>query len=274
MLDTAQHEPSAASFGCELGVDLLLDLGALAREDLPHRVAREQRVDDALHRRAHQIRVEVVRVAPSTVCAMRRAVDSSSIVQVTGASAISEERTLQYFVTESSTARASFCALVPGAETTKCSTAAASRRGVSVTRCASTRTRSACTGVRCLARIDTTSVAAQVAIAARSRSKGLGAALASPSTRTLGPSTRPASNSLPRTHTASIGPCATVSDSAFIWKLIWGALKPSARPAPWPTAGALGRVGSATRRAPGRAPSSTLPLGSPASQAADAGDDP
>ena len=37
------------------------------------------------------------------------------MVQVTGASAMSEERTLQYFVTESSTARAAFAAVAPGA---------------------------------------------------------------------------------------------------------------------------------------------------------------
>ena len=37
------------------------------------------------------------------------------MVQVTGAAAMSDERTLQYFVTDSSTARAAFAAVAPGA---------------------------------------------------------------------------------------------------------------------------------------------------------------
>jgi hypothetical protein len=37
-----------------------------------------------------------------------------SMLQVTGAAAISEERTLQYFVTDSSTARAAFSGVMAG----------------------------------------------------------------------------------------------------------------------------------------------------------------
>lgn len=109
------------------------------------------------------------------------------MVQVTGASAISEERTLQYFVTESCTARAAFTAVVPGAVIAKWSLAAARRLGVVPTRCASTVMWSAFTGVRCFARIATRSLAAQVAIAASSTSKGLGPLLASASMRIVGP---------------------------------------------------------------------------------------
>ena len=60
--------------------------------------------------------------------------DSSAIVQVTGASAMSEERTLQYLVTDNSTARAALAAVVPGAVIAKCRLAAARRRGVVSTR--------------------------------------------------------------------------------------------------------------------------------------------
>src|SRR5882762_8952253 len=55
----------------------------------------------------------------------------SSIVQVTGASAMSDERTLQYLVTDSSTARAAFCTVMAaGPCSVKCRTAEASRRGI------------------------------------------------------------------------------------------------------------------------------------------------
>ena len=60
------------------------------------------------------------------------------MVQVTGASVLSEERTLQYFVTESSTALAAFAAVVPGAVIAKWSFAAARCLGVDSTRCAAT----------------------------------------------------------------------------------------------------------------------------------------
>src|SRR6185312_14070808 len=136
-----------------------------------------------------------------------RSQGSRSRVQVTAASALSEERTLQYLVTDSSTARAAFAAVVPGARMVKCSTAAASRRGVLATRSASTATCSDCTGVRCFCRMVTTSVAAQVASAASSTSTGLGALLASPSTWIFGPPVRCASNSLPPVQSTSIVGC-------------------------------------------------------------------
>jgi hypothetical protein len=60
--------------------------------------------------------------------------DSSATLQVTAASAISDERTLQYLVIESSTARAALAAVVPGALMVKCNAAEASRRGVAWTR--------------------------------------------------------------------------------------------------------------------------------------------
>ena len=55
------------------------------------------------------------------------------MVQVTGASAMSEERTLQYLVTASSTALAAFAIVAPGAAIAKCMLAAARRRGVAAT---------------------------------------------------------------------------------------------------------------------------------------------
>ena len=54
-----------------------------------------------------------------------------------------EERTLQYFVTESSTALVAFSSVVPGAVTLKYKMTDAKRRGVESTRLASTRTLSA-----------------------------------------------------------------------------------------------------------------------------------
>ena len=142
--------------------------------------------------------------------------DLSSTVQVTGASAIREERTLQYLVIESSTARAALACVVPGAVMVKCRMAEARRRGVAATRCASIITWSALTGVRCFCSIVTTSVDAQVAMDASSTSKGPGAVVASPSIRILGPRGRPAWNSRPRTHSTSIAAaCGTVADCDF-----------------------------------------------------------
>ena len=48
--------PSAASFGRSSALDRLLDLGALGREDLAHRVAREHAVDHAVHGRLDELR--------------------------------------------------------------------------------------------------------------------------------------------------------------------------------------------------------------------------
>jgi len=142
--------------------------------------------------------------------------DLSSTVQVTGASAIREERTLQYLVIESSTARAALACVVPGAVMVKCKMAEARRRGVAATRCASIITWSALTGVRCFCRIVTTSVDAQVAMDASNKSKGPGAVVASPSIRILGPCGRPAWNSRPPTHSTSIAAaCGTVADCDF-----------------------------------------------------------
>src|SRR5689334_11419634 len=58
----------------------------------------------------------------------------SWMVQVTSAAAISDERTLQYLVTDNSTARAALASVMPAPFMTKCRTAAASRRGVADTR--------------------------------------------------------------------------------------------------------------------------------------------
>ena len=110
-----------------------------------------------------------------------------SIVQVTGTSASSEERTLQYLVTDSSTARAAFSPVMPAPFNVKCRTADASRRGIALSRVASTLTLSASSGVRCFLMISTTSVAAHVAMAASNASNGLGPVSASPSIRIWGP---------------------------------------------------------------------------------------
>jgi hypothetical protein len=127
-----------------------------------------------------------------------------------------EERTLQYLVTDSSTARLAFSIVVPGAAMLKCKMAEERRRGMDSTRFASTRTVSASTGVRCFPRIVTTSTDAQVAIAASSISNGLGAVCASPSIRALGPSVRPASKLAPPTHCTSIGAWAMVPDDGLV----------------------------------------------------------
>ena len=142
--------------------------------------------------------------------------DLSSTVQVTDASAMREERTLQYLVIESSTARAALACVVPGAVMVKCKMAEARRRGVAATRCASIITWTALTGVRCLCSIVTTSVDAQAAMDASSTSKGPGAVVASPSIRILGPCGRPAWNSRPPTHSTSIAAaCGTVANCDF-----------------------------------------------------------
>src|ERR1700682_3270121 len=85
-----------------------------------------------------------------------------------------DERTLQYLVIESSTARAALACVVPGAVMVKCKMAEARRRGLASTRCASIVTWCALTGVRCLCSIVTTSVDAQVAMDTSSTSKGAG----------------------------------------------------------------------------------------------------
>ena len=158
--------------------------------------------------------------------------DLSSTVQVTGASAISEERTLQYLVIESSTARAALACVVPGAVMVKCKTAEARRRGVAATRCASIITWSALTGLRCFCSIVTTSVDAQVAMDASSISKGPGAVVASPSIRILGPRGRPAWNSRPPIHSTSIAAaCGTVADCDFDIRFNRSVVTESARPA-------------------------------------------
>jgi hypothetical protein len=124
-----------------------------------------------------------------------------------------EDRTLQYLVTESSTARAAFACVLPGAVMVKCKMAEARRRGVASTRCASIITWSALTGVRCFCSIVRTSVDAQVAMDASNASKGPGAVVASPSIRILGPCCRPARNSRPPTHSTSIAAaCGTVAN--------------------------------------------------------------
>src|SRR5690348_9236764 len=91
------------------------------------------------HFRSSDGRVQVPLKRPLT--AGRYAV--SSAVQVTDASAIREERTLQYLVIASSTARVAFSFVAPGAVMLKCKMAEAKRRGVESTRSASTRTLSA-----------------------------------------------------------------------------------------------------------------------------------
>ena len=80
-----------------------------------------------------------------------------------------------------------FSRVIPSPRISKCRTAEASRCGVADTRVASTVTLSDRVGVRCFRKIVSRSVEAQEAIAASSKSKGLGALVASPSMRTLGP---------------------------------------------------------------------------------------
>ena len=127
-----------------------------------------------------------------------------------------EERTLQYLVIESSTARAAFACVVPGAVMAKCKMAEARRRGEVSTRRASIITWSALIGVRCFCSIVTTSVDAQVAMDASNTSKGPGAVVASPSIRIAGPCGRLAWNSRPPTHSTSIAAaCGTVADCDF-----------------------------------------------------------
>ena len=57
----AEHKPYRRKLRRQLGHDFLLNLGALAREDLARRVPGKQGVHDPLHGRADEIGVEVVR---------------------------------------------------------------------------------------------------------------------------------------------------------------------------------------------------------------------
>src|SRR3974390_2528820 len=94
-------------------------------------------------------RVSGFRCATASSCSTKRerrpqppdalAPFSGEMVQVTGASALSDERTLQYLVIESSTALAALAAVAPGAVIEKCKLAEASRFGMASTRCASMR---------------------------------------------------------------------------------------------------------------------------------------
>ena len=71
-LHRAQHDAVGGELGLQLGLDRLLDIGALAGEDLAHRVAREHLVDDALHGGLDDLAVAVVRQVPRHRCDARR----------------------------------------------------------------------------------------------------------------------------------------------------------------------------------------------------------
>lgn len=59
-LHAAKHHAIGREAGAQFGLDDLCDLGALGREDLPHRVAGEHLVDQALHCGCHDVAVHVV----------------------------------------------------------------------------------------------------------------------------------------------------------------------------------------------------------------------
>ena len=60
-LHVAQHDAVGGQLRTQFGLDHLLDLGALGREDLAHRVAREHAVDHAAHRGRDDLAVDVGR---------------------------------------------------------------------------------------------------------------------------------------------------------------------------------------------------------------------
>ncbi len=59
-LHMAQHDAVAGQAGAQFALDVLLDLGALGREDLAHRVAGKHLVDQALHGRLDDLGADVV----------------------------------------------------------------------------------------------------------------------------------------------------------------------------------------------------------------------